>query len=1007
MSGWVLLPQPECGVPVSPLSLSFMTIIARNYVPAARVLARSLQKHHPGACLYVVTIDADLSPAFSDLGNVKTLSIDEIGLPDLNVMAIKYDVLEFCTSVKPFALQYLMDQAGVEALVYLDPDIMVLSPLSEMVEALETASVVLTPHMLDAVDDAKQPGEIEILKSGIYNLGFIALRCDATGRALLAWWSERLFDRCLNATKDGLFVDQRWIDLVPGLFDGVRILREPGYNVAYWNLHERCLTAEGETWLAQDRPVRFYHFSGYSPDDRLQLSRHQTRFEARDEPDLVRLLGQYAQALMAEGHLIYAGSLYRFARLPNGVQVTPPVRRGLRILIDRGLDYPDPLNEADAFCARLCQPVLSSDQGPLCPLEYGVEATDPALLRGRPEAASGKPHDSFILWCRSEAGIKLGLSGVVIRGTRGAVGDRELDHILDTIETQQALVNLPGMVVEEGVYQRLVYWAKAYGATKGEWSETGVKALEDLWPQLRQVFNQCIYEPAALEVMKEAGWATRERLEIWLMAIFDAHDFSPHAVRLFCSAFSQHPTWFADIALYAAPTDQVWPSIFDLCSAQGVLKHSHHLQRRAAKLMRSGLSVATQFEIWRSNQSRQTPAGRMRSDQGLEASLKWMSVDQASQAQALAACAPSLDAHQGRLNLAGHFLAPTGMGEMARALLRTARAAGLEVSPVTLSTPNDDGPTQAFPFVFGVPLPQAAFSITAVNAETVNRAIDRLPHHYWAQRNIGLWLWETDRLPRRHGVTATAFDEIWTTSRSCRDAIAASVDVPVRVLPLALDLEALEGAKPNRQAFGLPEKALLFGYMFDFDSVLERKNPMALIRAFKAAFGDDPNVCLVLKTLGRPPHDYAARQVFEAGRQSNIRFISGTLSRSESLDLMATLDVYVSLHRYEGFGLTCAEAMALGKPVIATDYSGNQDFMDADCALMVPAKVQPTPRAYGPYARGAKWAVPDEAVVVDMMRSLLSAERREDIGQKGRARILSQLSPEVVAAQLKTLLEAG
>jgi len=128
------------------LQPDFVTIIARNYVPAARVLARSLARHHPASLLHVITVDADLAAEFATLDNVRTIAIDDIALPDLGVMALKYEILEFCTAIKPFALSYLLERLEGDALIYLDPDIQVLSPMFELLDALHSSSIVLTPH---------------------------------------------------------------------------------------------------------------------------------------------------------------------------------------------------------------------------------------------------------------------------------------------------------------------------------------------------------------------------------------------------------------------------------------------------------------------------------------------------------------------------------------------------------------------------------------------------------------------------------------------------------------------------------------------------------------------------------------------------------------------------------------------------------------------------------------------------------------------------------------------
>jgi glycosyltransferase involved in cell wall biosynthesis len=987
------------------LQPDFVTIIARNYVPAARVLARSLARHHPASLLHVITVDADLAAEFATLDNVRTIAIDDIALPDLGVMALKYEILEFCTAIKPFALSYLLERLEGDALIYLDPDIQVLSPMFELLDALHSSSIVLTPHLLGAVDDPALPGEIEILKTGTYNLGFLALRADAASRDLLAWWSERLFDRCLNDASSGYFVDQRWMELASSLFDGVRILREPGYNIAYWNLHERMIAKAADGYAVCGRPVRFFHFSGYSPAARGSLSRHQTRHDARDHPDLFGLLNDYADALVAEGHPAYAEAPYRFARLANGARVSTPLRRALRVLIDRGVAFPDPYVEPDAFCARLCSPILASIEGPVSPLEWGVEDAGLKPEGGFPDVGSNSPHDAFLAWCRTGPGARLGLPSITMRAVSTLAAERELDRVLEAIDAERPLEQFPGLVVDRDAYQAMIYWAKAFGVARGRWSAAAVAALDALWPQMRRVFNQCVEEPLALDAMKKTGEEAGDCLEAWLLGGFDRMGVTRHAVRLFCAAVRQQPTWFADFALYAAPADQLWPTVFDLTGSKARLHHWGQAERRAGLLLRDGPPLATQFEIWRSNLAALPAAGRACAAGRVDQALSWMDPRAAIEAQALLADPLPETSHERRLNLAGHLAAPTGMGELARALLRTASKGGLEVAPVVIPTTSDVEPLQAFPFAFGVPLPQARFSITAVNAITVEKAVDTLPRHYWADRNIGYWMWETDRLPGRYRQAASAFDEIWTASHSARDAIAASVNVPVEVAPLALDLDALSKATSDKPRFGLPEDAVVFGFMFDFDSVLERKNPLGLIRAFKAAFSDDPAAFLLLKTNGKPPHDYAARQVFQEAQQANIRILSGVRSRAETLDLLASLDVYVSLHRFEGFGLTCAEAMALSKPVIATDHSGNRDFMDAECSMMVPADIVVTKRTFGPYPPGSRWAAPDEAAAAHMMRALMSAAERERVGRAGRERVLAQLSPEAVARRFNQLLE--
>ena len=145
--------------------------------------------------------------------------------------------------MKPYLLEHLFRHYSIEKLLYLDPDILILNSLDTLRNYLDEADILLTPHLLSPIpNDGRRPTEHDILKSGVYNLGFLGLRNGLESKRLLRWWSDKLYHHCIVAVEQNLFVDQRWMDLAPSLFEGVRILREPGYNVAYWNLHERSVS---------------------------------------------------------------------------------------------------------------------------------------------------------------------------------------------------------------------------------------------------------------------------------------------------------------------------------------------------------------------------------------------------------------------------------------------------------------------------------------------------------------------------------------------------------------------------------------------------------------------------------------------------------------------------------------------------------------------------------------------------------------------------------------------
>jgi hypothetical protein len=304
------------------------TIVARNYLPYARVLADSFLDHHPGSTCHVLVLDGP-QPADAP-AHVRYWTPETVAIPDLPELAAGYEITELATAVKPAFLARLL--AETQDVIYLDPDIRIYAPLTTVVEQLERAPIVLNPHLAQSLpDDGKRPDDQDILLAGAYNLGFLALRRGTETDRLLAWWSRRLKDACRIDIPAGLFVDQRWIDLVPGLFD-VAILRDPGCNVAYWNLPHRVLSRDGDRVVVNGEPLRFFHFSGFDCAHPDRLSRHQTRdLVARDQV-LAQLLRAYAAEVGAVAATMPkpASAPYGFAHLPNGMALTYVVRAGYR-----------------------------------------------------------------------------------------------------------------------------------------------------------------------------------------------------------------------------------------------------------------------------------------------------------------------------------------------------------------------------------------------------------------------------------------------------------------------------------------------------------------------------------------------------------------------------------------------------------------------------------------------------------------------------------------------------
>lgn len=308
------------------------TIVSPNYLPYARTLANSYLAAHPEHRFFVLIV-ADLDDkALLEREPFEPVMLSEIGLQDVRHQAMKYDILELNTNVKPTFLGHLIRQHRIDQLVYLDPDIFVYSELTPVFDALDAgATAVLTPHLTTPIEDDRLPSEQDMLYNGTFNLGFFAVRRCDEGERLLAWWADRCLELGFSEGRTGLFVDQKWMNLAPGFFDAIKILRDPGCNMAYWNLHERRLdlTAGGYRVRSgvNDVPLCFFHFSGVAIDDPEMLSKHTNRFTLADRPDLQKLFADYNQRVLASRNETSDRLPYGFDRLSDSIVVTRLARR--------------------------------------------------------------------------------------------------------------------------------------------------------------------------------------------------------------------------------------------------------------------------------------------------------------------------------------------------------------------------------------------------------------------------------------------------------------------------------------------------------------------------------------------------------------------------------------------------------------------------------------------------------------------------------------------------------
>ncbi|GAB3658235.1 glycosyl transferase [Ramlibacter alkalitolerans] len=302
------------------------TICARNYFAQALLLHRSFTAQHPDADFHVVLVDRRDDAFAARYPGVSITWVEDIGLPDFAAHALRFDVIELSTNVKPHCLLLLLE--AYETAIYVDPDMVAYDHLSPVYEALVDGTIVVTPASTTPILDGHRPDDIEFLRVGNFNLGFIAVkRCDEA-RRFLRWWSDRCLSDGFHETQSGVFVDQKWVNLAPCYFDGCRILKDPGINMAQWNLHERTLSVvDGRYLVNGTAPLRLFHFSSFDPHRPQSIAKRQARFPEGSRADLAPLLEDYARELLAAGFEALSRIEYGFDYFPSGEYVSPTLRR--------------------------------------------------------------------------------------------------------------------------------------------------------------------------------------------------------------------------------------------------------------------------------------------------------------------------------------------------------------------------------------------------------------------------------------------------------------------------------------------------------------------------------------------------------------------------------------------------------------------------------------------------------------------------------------------------------
>jgi hypothetical protein len=327
------------------------TIVAKPLLAHARAIAASFARRHPDIPFYVGLTDR-ADGCFDPAAEPFTVAdADALGLPA--AMRFRYEQQELSYAATPSLLRHVLDR-GHDRVLFFKQESLVTGDHAPVLERLDRAAIVLAPHLLEPLADSRR--ELAVLLAGTYNLGFLGLADGPPARAFLDWWGERLATLCRHDVARGLHFEQRWMDFVPGMFDGVDVMREPGAVVGHWSLPERRVALDGECVTVDGTPCRLVRFSGYDLDEPDWATRYDRRLRTGDLGDAGLLFARFRAAVLAAGHEEARGWPYAFACFDDGTPIPRAARELHAALGERGSAFGDPFAPAGPFRRFLAEP---------------------------------------------------------------------------------------------------------------------------------------------------------------------------------------------------------------------------------------------------------------------------------------------------------------------------------------------------------------------------------------------------------------------------------------------------------------------------------------------------------------------------------------------------------------------------------------------------------------------------------------------------------------------------
>ena len=1050
-----------------PADLCLAMLCTRHFLPFARTAVQAFLEHHPDAIPVVLVVDAD-HPCDIEIDGAEIRTGREVVGARFPFLLLKYTGFEICAASKSYLLEHLVDSGRFRKIVFLDADVLVMSPMTALLEGLDDHDFVACPHLVAPFplrpSAPERPSLGEVASVGILNTGIIGVRSGPAAKRFLATWREMVSAPGAFSGRESPQTEQIAFNWVISFGPDVQVLTDTAYNVAYWNLHERTLgcgsleprPSATPPFTVDGRPLVAFHFSGFVPAKPRVLSVHDGRHSLYLLPTVARLISHYMDRLSANGLPQDGLDDYSMDRLPSGVSLGPVVRDTFKAL-EATLDVSsDPWTDEGErrYCAALVRPIQGSDS--LLPAVLKTIYEQGSWLRSYSPDADLRP-ERAIEWFMAHGLRAFGLESLVDLHRACLPGASTVEELGYLAEVRPELFTelpsplggdrhaLVGSLAAAGMFpesERLLLLGTDHFDLGSMYLARRVWETE---PGLRERFPSPLHEdagaysdwlsaardqglaiPAHVPAMvsERAGGRSMARVLSRVLSSWTLQSTAPLAfvglgtetmARSLLAALCHELEYDADdvVALLWTVDIEPWRGVaptleLPIHRVRDPSSFEEHGQDEILAPVLGDSRMRAELAAYRERFAGERHSPRPGPD-GPGCAV--VSVLQVDPGPALPRIGPiPADGLRAGVNLFGPTRSPIGLGAMARGISSAVRSLGLPLAENVVGSDAMDRDVSLDHFLKTYDH-RLATNLFVTVPHFHDRPLGLQPRRVLdGRRNIAYLAWEQqDHHPDWREVYAD-FDEIWSLSSFAATSLARSMERPVLTVPCVVELADLP-SEPSKEQVGLDPAECHFLYVFDANSSIVRKNPEAAIAAFSSAFrySDAARLLIRVTNAHRRVHwpKLARLRTMAADCGARVSFVSGELSRVQILGLLAAVDCYVSLHRAEGFGYTCAEAMALRRPVIASRYSGNLDFMDDGNSLLVDCKEVEVEEADGPFVRGSVWAEPSSEHAAAHMRAVFRDEISADLVNRARETIGTQLSPNAIGRKIAGRIGGG